>query len=204
MYLLTSLAIRGVIQLSVNSDVLFNFYSKVIQMTIVSKSLISSVIKAWDGEARAIAKARADQDKAIQAVLDAMLIACDKPKALFMKGNAKTNEARAEVKAMFDALVEKKYISASSATSYGCAFWIAFETGVPFQRDLNNKKEGAGEKVSTPKAGKVTSTSRTDLDKTLSKALAQARMLGLTEFAATMLDHCIESLEGFKETVLDK
>jgi hypothetical protein len=29
-------------------------------------------------------------------------------------------------------------------------------------------------------------------------------MLGLTEFAAEMLDHCIESLDGFKETVLDK
>lgn len=173
-------------------------------MTIVSKNLVSSVFKAFEGEAAAVAKARATQDKAIQAVLDAMLIACDKPKAEFMKGNAKTNEARAEIKAIFDGLVEKKFISKSSGVSYGCAFWIAFETGVPFQRDLNNKKETAGDKVSTPKAGKVTSTSRTDLDKTLSKALAQARMLGLTEFAAEMLDLCIESLDGFTETVLDK
>jgi hypothetical protein len=173
-------------------------------MTIVSKTLVSSVFKAFKGEAEAVAKARANQDKAIQAVLDAMLLACDKPKELFLKGNAKTNEARAEIKALFDGLVEAKHISRSSGVSYAGAFWIAFETGVPFQRDLNNKKEGAGEKVATPKAGKVTSTSRTDLDKTLSKALAQARMLGLTEFAATILDHCLESLEGFKETVLDK
>jgi len=173
-------------------------------MTYVSKSLVSSVFKAFEGEAKAIAKARTDQDKAIQSVLDAMLIACDKPKAEFLKGNAKTNEARAEIKALFDGLVEKGFISKSSGVSYACAFWIAFETGVPFQRDLNNKKENAGDKVSTPKAGKVTSTSRTDLDKTLSKALAQARMLGLTEFAATLLDHCIESLDGFTETVLDK
>jgi hypothetical protein len=173
-------------------------------MTIVSKTLVSSVFKAFEGEAKAVAKARADQDKAIQAVLDAMTIACDKPKAVFMKGNAKTNEARAEIKALFDGLAEKDFISKSSAASYQSAFWIAFEQGIPFQRDLNNKREGAGEKVSTPKAGKVTSTSRTDLDKTLSKALAQARMLGLTEFAATLLDHCIESLDGFTETVLDK
>lgn len=172
-------------------------------MTYVSKSLVSSVFKAFEGEAKAIAKARTDQDKAIQAVLDAMFIACDKPKAEFLKGNAKTNEARAEIKALFDGLVEKGFVSKSSGASYQSAFWIAFEKGIPFQRDLNNKKEGDA-KPATPKSGKVTSTSRTDLDKTLSKALAQARMLGLTEFAATLLDHCIESLDGFTETVLDK
>jgi hypothetical protein len=194
----------GTIQLSVNSDISIQLLFKEIKMTIVSKTLTNAVIKAWDGEAKAIAKARVDQDKAIQAVLDAMTIACDKPKALFMKGNAKTNDARREVKEMFEALVEKKYISSSTATSYGCAFWIAFEQGIPFQRDLNNKKENAGESVATPKSGKVTSTSRTDLDKTLSKALAQARMLGLTEFAANVLDLCLDSLEGFTETVLDK
>jgi hypothetical protein len=53
-------------------------------------------------------------------------------------------------------------------------------------------------------SGTVTSTSREDLDKTISKALAQARLLGLTEFAATVLDVCIERLEGFTETVLTK
>ena len=171
-------------------------------MTYVSKSLVSSVFKAFEGEAKAIAKARTDQDKAIQAVLDAMILACDKPKEIFMKGNAKTNDARREVKEMFDAIVSPT-CSKSSAASYQSAFWIAFEKGIPFQRDLNNKKEGDA-KPATPKSGKVTSTSRTDLDKTLSKALAQARMLGLTEFAATLLDHCLESLDGFTETVLDK
>ena len=173
-------------------------------MTIVSKTLVSSVFKAFEGEAKAVAKARTDQDKAIQAVLDAMTIACDKPKALFMKGNAKTNEARAEIKAIFDGLVEKGFVSKSSGASYQSAFWIAFEQGIPFQRDLNNKKEPSESTPAIPKSGKVTSTSRTDLDKTLSKALAQARALGLTDFAADLLDHCIESLDGFKETVLDK
>ena len=172
-------------------------------MTIVSKNLTAKVIKLFHGEGETLAKIRTDQDKAINAVLDAMTLACDKPKELFMKGNAKTNEARREIKELFDAIVSPT-CSKSSAASYQSAFWIAFEQGIAFQRDLNNKKENAGEKVSTPKTGKVTSTSRTDLDKTLSKALAQARMLGLTEFAATILDHCLESLEGFKETVLDK
>jgi len=173
-------------------------------MTIVSKSIVNSIFKAFKGEADAITKARNDQDKAIQSALDAMTLACDKPKAEFLKGNAKTNSARGEVKAIFDGLVEAKHISKSSAASYQSAFWIAFERGIPFQRDLNNKKENAGESTATPKSGKVTSTSRTDLDKTLSKALAQARMLGLTEFAAELLDHCLESLDGFKEITNDK
>ena len=172
-------------------------------MSIVSKTLVSKVVNLFQGEGKTLAKIRTEQDKAIQAVLDAMILACDKPKAEFMKGNAKTNEARREIKELFDAIVSPT-CSKSSAASYQSAFWIAFEQGIAFQRDLNNKKENAGEKSSEPKSGKVTSTSRTDLDKTLSKALAQARMLGLTEFAATLLDHCIESLDDFKETVLSK
>jgi hypothetical protein len=68
----------------------------------------------------------------------------------------------------------------------------------------NKKSAGTASATKTPNAGAVISTSRSDLDKTLSKALAQARTLGLTDFAATMLDHCIESLDGFTETVLAK
>jgi len=171
-------------------------------MTYVSKNLTSKVIKLFHGEGDTLAKIRSDQDKAINVVLDAMTIACDKPKDEFMKGNAKTNNARKEIKEMFDAIISPT-CSKASAAQYQSAFWIAFEKGIPFQRDLVNKKSD-DKKTDAAKSGKVTSTSRTDLDKTLSKALAQARMLGLTEFAAEMLDLCIESLDDFKETVLDK
>jgi cation transport regulator ChaB len=135
-----------------------------------------------------------------------MLIACDKPKAEWLKGNAKTNPARAQIKALFDCLAEKNFISKSSAASYQSAFWIAFEQGIEFKRDLNNKKDKAeGEpKASAKASGAVQSTSRTDLDKTLSKAMAQARLLGLTEFAAELVDLCIDRLDGFTETVLAK
>jgi hypothetical protein len=175
-------------------------------MSVIKASIVNAVIKSFEGEAKAIAKARTAQDKAIQGALDAMLIACDKPKALFMKGNAKTNEARGQIKAMFDAIVEKGFISKSSGASYQSAFWIAFEQGVEFKRDLNNKKDKPeGEaKTSTKASGAVQSTSRKDLDKTLSKALAQARLLGLTDFAAEVLDLCIDRLDGFEETILDK
>lgn len=175
-------------------------------MSVINQSLITAVVKSFEGEAKAIAKARGIQDKAIQAALDAMSIACDKPKSEFLKGNAKTNPARGQIKAMFDAITEAGFISKSSAASYQSAFWIAFETGVSFQRDLNNKKDKPeGEAKASPKAaGGVQSTSRKDLDKTLSKAMAQARLLGLTEFAAELVDLCIDRLDGFTETVLDK
>jgi hypothetical protein len=50
----------------------------------------------------------------------------------------------------------------------------------------------------------VSTTTRKDLDKTISKALAQARLLNLTDFAADLLDMCIDTLPDFKETTLDK
>lgn len=176
-------------------------------MSVINTSIVNAVIKSFEGEAKAIAKARVLQDKAIQSALDAMWIACDKPKAEFLKGNAKTNDARGQIKAMFDAIVEKGFISKSSGASYQSAFWIAFEQGISFQRDLNNKKDKpengtAGAKPGA--AGGVQSTFRTDLDKTLTKALAQARLLGLTDFAADLLDMCIDRLDKFQETVLAK
>lgn len=175
-------------------------------MSVINQSIVNAVIKSFEGEAKAIAKARTAQDKAIQGALDAMFIACDKPKAEFLKGNAKTNAARGQIKGMFDAIVEAGYISKSSGASYQSAFWIAFEQGVEFKRDLNNKKDKAeGEaKTSAKASGAVQSTSRTDLDKTLSKAMAQARLLGLLDFAADLVDLCQDRLDGFEETVLSK
>ena len=179
-------------------------------MTVINQSIITNVIKSFEGEAKAIAKARTAQDKAIQSALDAMLIAADKPKAEFMKGNAKTNEARGQIKAMFDAIVEKGFISKSSGASYQSAFWIAFESGVEFSRDLNNKKteakaEGAkAEGDSKAKSGTVTTTTVTELHKTLSKALAQARILNQTIFAADLVDLIVDTWPDFKETVLAK
>ena len=43
-------------------------------MTIVSKNLTSKVIKLFQGEGDTIAKIRTEQDKAINAVLDAMTL----------------------------------------------------------------------------------------------------------------------------------
>jgi hypothetical protein len=174
-------------------------------------NILSAVLKSFHGEAQAIAKARITQDKAIQVALDAMILACDKPKPLFLKGNAASNPARAQIKFMFDQIASEGFISKSSAASYQTAFWIAFEQGIPFQRDLNNKKEtpdtttttGTGE-AKPPKNGKVESTTVPELHKTLSKALAQARILNQSLFVADLTDLITDTWPDFKETVLAK
>jgi hypothetical protein len=176
-------------------------------VAVISPKLTSTVVTLFKNEEKKIAVIRADQDKAIQAALDAMFLACDRPKAEWMKGNAVHNPARRQIKKMFDSIVGLN-TTQNTANSYGSCFWIAFEKGIPFSRDLHNKKSAAKKdsetKTSAKASGAVQSTSRTDLDKTLSKAMAQARLLGLTEFAAELVDLCVDCLDGFKETVLNK
>jgi hypothetical protein len=95
----------------------------------------------------------------------------------------------------------------TTITNYAQSAMRAYFHGVPFAPSLfTNKEMGlpwgktSGGASDAKTSGKVQSTSRAELDKTLSKALAQARLLGLTEFAANVLDLCLESLDDFKET----
>jgi hypothetical protein len=109
-------------------------------------------------------------------------------------------ESDAFVRAVADGLLHR-----STVTEYAQGAARALHHGVEWFADIKNRPEfglpwGKAGKGGASKAGAVTSTSREDLDKTLSKAIAQARMLGLTEFAAQVLDVAMESLDGFKET----
>jgi hypothetical protein len=89
-------------------------------------------------------------------------------------------------------------------TEYAQSAMRAFFHGVPFYASLKNDKDmglpwgGAkGDKQSA--SGVVISTTREALDKTLCKALEQARALGLLNFAAELVDLAAESLDGFAE-----
>ena len=149
-----------------------------------------------------------EQDKLIQQLVDAHLIACTTTKELYMKGNSAKNDARKEVKELFEKLANDKYISQGTVKTYQGCFWIAFETGVPFSRNLANEKSEA-KKVETAKsesvkAGKVEVTTIAEMHKTLSKALAQARILNQTIFAGELVDFIIATYPDFKETVLSK
>jgi hypothetical protein len=179
---------------------------------VVSPSVVSGALKAFKDSHGKLNKVMATiasaRSKAVNQVLDAMLIACDQPKPIFLKGNAATNPARFQVKAMFDAIVEAGHLESSTGKSYQTCFWIAFEQGCEWSPDLANKKTAdkqAGEaKTNTKASGAVQSTTRAELDKTFCKALAQARLLGLKDFAADLLDMLHDRLDGFEETVLAK
>ena len=97
-------------------------------------------------------------------------------------------------------LIERKTV-----TEYAQSAMRAFYWGVEFAPSLKNDPSMAlpwtasAKSGTAEKAGPVKSTTREALDATLCKALAQARLLGLTEFAACVLDVCLERLDGFKE-----
>lgn len=179
---------------------------------IVSPSIISSALRTIGSADAKLTKVKAtiaaEQSKAFNMVLDAMVIACDKPKALFLKGNAATNPARAQVKGLFDKAVEAGYLTKATAATYQTCFWIAFEQGCAWSADLANKKTAdkqAGETKGEAKtSGKVETTDIPALHKTLSKALAQARLLNQTIFAADLVDLITDTWPDFKETVLSK
>jgi hypothetical protein len=149
------------------------------------------------------------QNVEISKLVDAHIVANDKPtKAEYMKGNSATNEARKEIKTLFEGLATAGFIEKSTVKSYQNSFWIAFEQGVPFNRNLANKKsadkKAEATKTESVKAGKVEVTTIAEMHKTLSKALAQARILNQTIFAGELVDFIIATYPDFKETVLGK
>lgn len=165
----------------------------------------SSIAKGYKSFDSAFGKLTAIVNREMQQHIDAWFIANGKTEDSVKALGKSIRESQVVLDLVATGAMEKK-----TFTEYAQSAMRALHYGVPFTADLKNnpemglpwgKAKAAG---ATAKAGKVTSTSRTDLDKTISKALAQARALGLTDFAADVLDLCLESLDGFKETVLDK
>ena len=174
--------------------------------SIINPKVASTAIGLFKREVIQRTEITAKQDAALQQVIDGLNVTRTVSKAEFSKGTSANNPARAEVKSLFEAIKEAGGLSKSLVDNYQLSFWIAFNHNIPFSRSLFNQYNADGsvkapkEKgKAEPKTGKVKETTRAELDKTLTKALEQARLLGLTEFAATLLDHCIESLDGFKE-----
>lgn len=174
------------------------------QFTKLHASIIGAFATADAKAKKLLADSISKQNAEIQKLVDAHLLACTTTKAQYMKGNSATNEARGEVKALFDTLVAKEYIKSTSAQQYQQCFWIAFETGVPFARDLVNKKAEAkaeaGKAEATAKAGKVEVTDMPALVATLQKALHQCTLLNQSMLKASLIDAIVEFIPEFKET----
>lgn len=177
-----------------------------IAITPVSFDNSARVIgKAYQGFDKSFAKLTATVNATMQAFVDQWLVTNGKSEPSVKALGKAIRESQVVVDLVATGAIEKK-----TFTEYAQSAMRALHWGVQFSADLKNNPDmglpwgKAGKGGETAKSGKVTSTSRADLDKTLSKALAQARALGLTEFAADVLDLCLDSLDGFKETVLDK
>jgi hypothetical protein len=177
----------------------------------------SVVIPSFDKTSRAIFKGRqglANAEKKFGELVGAEMTKYIDAVRLALPGKVD----QAACKAMQKAIMESEIVKESTKeTIVKRKTWVenaqgamrALYFGIPFTTDLKNNPDYVlpWGKKSTPaeqKAGTVTTTTRAELDKTLSKALAQARLIGLTEFAADMLDLALERLDGFTETVLDK
>lgn len=178
------------------------------KFTKIHTAIIGTFKSAKVQADKLLADSTTKQNAEIQKLVDAHILACTTTKAEYLKGNSVKNDARREVKELFESLAKAEYISQKSATQYQTCFWIAFEKGIPFARDLVNvkakAKADATAKAETPNAGAVTTTTIAEMHKTLSKALAQARTLNQSIFAAELIDFILITYPDFKETVLSK
>ena len=123
----------------------------------------------------------------ITRIADSMRMRMTVPMAQFLKGNAATNPARADIKELFEALTADGVlgeISPNTASMYASNYWLCFEEGIPFDVSARNKK------VATAKL-KGTATKKVDVEKygkELIKVLAMARMLQRNDDASALLD----------------
>ena len=162
-----------------------------------------TIIKGYESFDNATAKLSATVHSTMQAYIDACAtngVARDKA------GCTALGKAIRECDAV-QAIVATGAMEKKTFTEYAQSAMRAHFHAVPFEASLKNNPDfalpwGKAKESSGTKSGKVESTSRAELDKTLSKALKQARLLGLTEFAANFLDLCLESLDDFSETAV--
>lgn len=163
-----------------------------------------SIIGAYKAFDNASGKLTATVNREFQSYIDTWSIANDKGEASCKAMQKEIRECEAVLNIIASGAMEKK-----TFTEYAQSAARALHFGVPFEASLKNNDayklpwSKSGSATSDPKvSGKVSSTSREDLDKTISKALAQMRILGLTELAADTLDLMLERLDGFTESVL--
>ena len=161
------------------------------------------VIEAIEVGDAAVSRMRDEIAMAFQLIVDACA-GLPKDKSTIERIGKEVRETQAFVDAVAVGLLEKKTV-----TEYAQSTMRAVCHGVPWEAGLKNNPEYAlpwskkgGDGAAKAKPGKVQSTSRADLDKSICAVLQQARLLGLTEFAANVLDLALESLDGFEEPAI--
>ena len=126
-------------------------------MSFFNKTVVAAIETAAANEQSGVAALVAATDAAIQKPLDVLLTVCKVPKAEFMKGNARTNDARKEVGALFEHVGKIAGWQESAIRNYQTSFWIAFRDGIAFDRNLfkGGKSGSAGKGAKHDKGSTV-------------------------------------------------
>ena len=170
-----------------------------------SSSTVKSVVSAFAKASKAELTAKETRNQAGQKMVDDLTVACDQADKAKFFDKVKARAACIEV-------FTKAGLSESAVKNYPMSVKLAFVHGIAFEASLFTKqgKEAAG--IATPSAGTasdgasgtVKTTNKAALFKTLSKALAQARLLDNADFVGDLTDTIQDHYPDFKETVLDK
>jgi hypothetical protein len=165
-------------------------------------SYAKPIVKALEGFDKATEKLSATVQTTIQAYIDS----CAKAGVARDKAGVESIGKAITQCETFAHHIATGFIERKTIVEYAQGAKRAYFHAVPFTPSLKNDpamalpwgkaKESTG---GTSNAGEIKSTSRDELNKTLSKAIQQARLLGLNEFAANIVDLCLESLDNFKE-----
>ena len=179
-------------------------------MTEIIKSAPVAVVP-FNTAAKAILGAYKAADKANTKMRDAVQMSMQQYVDTCRQANGSTESS---CKALQKAIMECETVANSIALgSMERKTWVEYAQSaaralywnLPFEASLKNDKDlalpwskKAASKAGT-RAGTTVTTNESELQKTLQKALKQARTIGCTEFAADLLDLCIERLADFKE-----
>lgn len=187
------------------SNVFIESATATVEATTFDASLIEGLFTESAAAMAALDAAESNavdtRNREITRIMDSMSMRRNVPMAEFLKGNARTNTARAEIKELFEALTADGIlgeISPNTARCYAGAYWICFEAGIPFSPSAANdkSKETAAGKVKAPK-GKGVDVEK--FGKELAKCLAMARTLKRNDDAAALLDMIVEIDPEFVE-----
>lgn len=163
----------------------------------------SEIVKGYKSFDKAQSKLSQTVCTTMQQFVDHVAVTRGRDKAACEAMKKAIGDSQIVIDTVAAGIMEKK-----TFTEYAQSAQRALHFNVPFTPSLKNDKDKAlpwgkaGKAQGAPASGKVISTTHAEFHKTLCKALAQARALTLTGFAADMLDLCLDRLDGFEETVL--
>jgi hypothetical protein len=162
--------------------------------------------KVWETMAAKIQgldKATADavmaRNDGVQLVMDSMRAAQKTKMAVFLAGNAVSNQAKRDIADMFAGFAADGLMKKNTASMYASSYWLCYEEGIafnPMQRKIKAAEKADGVTVESANA-KITSIET--LEKALIKALAMARVLQHTT-AGGLLDLILEVNPKFTES----